>query len=217
MSRKDEKGVVSEETSLPAEAPANQQGTAQEAAAAAKETGGESKGGAAEGGGDRTAALEREIADLKDQLLRRAADYENFRKRMFREREDAVRYANQMLLLDLVPVIDDFERAILSAESSRDFDKLHDGIVLIERQLSSMLEKKWELARFESTGQAFDPERHHAIATEDRPDVEAATVVEEYQSGYLFRDRVLRPARVRVAQPAPRETKEQNSTQSKET
>ncbi len=216
MSKKDEKGVVSEEASLPANAPQNPKGGAQEAAAGT-ETGDEGKVESAEGGEDRIAALEREIADLKDQLLRRAADYENFRKRMAREREDAVKYANQMLLLDLVPVIDDFERAILSAESSREFDKLHDGIVLIERQLAAMLAKKWELTRFESMGHVFDPERHHAIAMEERPDTEAAIVVEEYQTGYLFRDRVIRPASVKVAQPAPRETKEQNSMQDKET
>ncbi len=215
MSKRDEKGVVSEEASLPAKAPTDPGGRAQEAEAA-KETGREGKVETAEGGEDRIAALEREIADLKDQLLRRAADYENFRKRMAREREDAVKYANQMLLLDLVPVIDGFERAIMSAESSREFEKLHDGIVLIERQLTAMLEKKWELKRFESKGHAFDPERHHAIAAEERPGVEAATVVEEYQKGYLFRDRVLRPASVKVAQPGPRESKEQNSMQNKE-
>ncbi|GAH32425.1 unnamed protein product, partial [marine sediment metagenome] len=88
--------------------------------------------------------LESDINDLKDQLLRKQADYENFRKRIAREKEESIRYANQMLLLDIVAVIDDFERAIASADESEDFTAFHSGIVLIEKQLTSMLEKKWE-------------------------------------------------------------------------
>lgn len=158
---------------------------------------------------DRTAVLEAQCAqleaentELKNQYLRKQADFENYRKRMSRDKEDAVNYANQQLLLDLTSVIDDFERAIKSAEESRDYDAFHDGIVLIERQLTSMLERKWGLSRFESVGEVFDPQRHEAVTTEPREDHEESVVLEDYQKGYLLRDRVLRSAKVKVSMPA---------------
>ena len=153
-------------------------------------------------GNDTTiASFEQEIADLKDQLLRKQADFENFRKRMVREREDAIRYANANLLLDLVETIDNFERAIKSTEDSRDFDTFHTGIDMIEKQLTSMLENKYGLKRFESTGEEFDPELHEAVAAEESPEVAVQTVLEDLQKGYMLHDRVLRHAKVRVAIP----------------
>ncbi len=146
------------------------------------------------------AQLAEESSELKDQLLRKQADFENFRKRLLREKEDAGKYANQMLLLDLVDVIDDFERAINSSEESKDFDAFHGGIVIIEKQLTSMLEKKWGLMRFNSLGDAFDPDRHQAIAAEEKDDAEHSVVLEDYQKGYLLYDRVLRPAKVKISQ-----------------
>ena len=212
MSKREDKGAVSEDAAAPAEAEPGTPAPAPVPAAAPQGPGPDEQGAQ-----QQTASLEQEIASLRDQVLRRAADYENFRKRMFREREDAVSYANQTLLLDLVPVIDDFERAVASAESSRDFTALHDGVQLIERQLVAMLEKKWGLVRFAAVGQPFDPNRHHAIAVEESADVESAAVIEEYQSGYTFRERVLRPATVKIVQPAPRAVPAESSTENKET
>ena len=151
---------------------------------------------------DTVAAQRDEINDLKDQLLRKQADFENFRKRMIRDREDAVRYANTNLLLDLVEVIDNFERAILSSEDSRDFDSLHQGIGLIEKQFTGMLDNKYGLKRFECVGEEFDPEKHEAIAAEESAEVEAQMVLDDFQKGYMLHDRVLRHAKVRVAVPA---------------
>ncbi|MBN2534218.1 MAG: nucleotide exchange factor GrpE [Spirochaetales bacterium] len=145
--------------------------------------------------------LKEETAVLKDQLLRKQADYENFRKRLFREKDESIKFANQMLLLDITTIIDDFERAMKSAEESKDFDAFHKGIVMIENQLVSMLEKKWELKRFDSAGEVFDPDRHLAIAVEESGDYTVPTVLEDYQKGYLFHERVLRPAKVKVSQP----------------
>lgn len=147
-------------------------------------------------------ALREENSDLKNQYLRKQADVENFRKRMARDKQEAVSYANQQLLLDLTAVIDDFERAISSAEESRDYDAFHDGIVLIEKQLTGMLERKWGLKRFESEGQDFDPQRHEAVTTEPRGDHESSIVLEEYQRGYTLHDRVLRSAKVKVSMPS---------------
>lgn len=147
------------------------------------------------------ADLEREIADLKDQLLRKSADFDNFRKRMHREKEEFAAYANRELLLDIVPIIDDFERAIKSAEESHDFTAFHDGIVMIEKQFTSMLERKWKLVRFDSVGEEFDPQRHEAMMTEEVPGHEHPIVLEDFQKGYLLHERVLRPAKVKVSMP----------------
>jgi molecular chaperone GrpE len=160
--------------------------------------------------------LEEEVASLKDKLLRKQADYENFRKRLFREKEESMKYANQMVLLDITSVIDDFERAIKSAEESKDFNAFHDGIVMIEKRLVSTLEKKWELKRFDSVGEVFDPEKHLAIAVEENSEHEVPTVLEDYQKGYLFHERILRPAKVKVSQPVTEKdtTTEKNNQES---
>ena len=145
--------------------------------------------------------LEAENSELKNQYLRKQADFENYRRRMTRDKEDAVRFANQQLLLDLTSIIDDFERAIKSADESRDYDAFHDGVVLIEKQLTSMLERKWGLARFDSEGEPFDPQKHEAVMTEPREDHDESLVVEDFQKGYMLHDRVLRSAKVKVSMP----------------
>jgi molecular chaperone GrpE len=152
---------------------------------------------------DRIAALEREVADYKDRLLRKQADFENFRKRMLREREDSNRYANATLLGDLINLIDDFERAIRSAEESKDFGTFLQGISMIEKQFIELLESRWGLKRFSSVGEGFDPNRHEAVLRVEGPAGTKPTVVEDYQKGYYLHERVLRPARVKVMVPPP--------------
>lgn len=149
----------------------------------------------------RVGELEEENSTLKDQYLRKSAEFENFRKRIQREKEDSIAFGNKQLLLDIVPIIDDFERAIRSAEDSKDFDAFHDGVVLIERQFTSMLERKWGLKRFESIGEEFDPAKHEAVTTEEKPEHDASIVLEDYQKGYLLHDKVLRSAKVKVSMP----------------
>jgi molecular chaperone GrpE len=150
---------------------------------------------------DRISLLEREVADLTDKLLRKQADFENFRKRMIREREDASRYANAALLTDIIGLIDDFERAIRSAEESRDFAGFLQGVTMIEKQLVEMLESRWGLKRFTSVGEGFDPNKHEAVLRTEGPANGKPTVVEDYQKGYYLHERVLRPARVKVMVP----------------
>ncbi|MFA6506919.1 MAG: nucleotide exchange factor GrpE [Treponemataceae bacterium] len=150
----------------------------------------------------RIASLEAENSNLKDQYLRKAAEFENFRKRMTKDKQDAIDFANQSLLLDLVPVIDDFERAIKSSEASRDFNTLHEGIAIIEKRLVSQLEAKWGLVRFESKGCVFDPNRHEGIMMEKSSDVTEAIVSEDFVRGYTLKDRVIRSAKVKVMMPA---------------
>lgn len=150
----------------------------------------------------RIAELEAENAGLADSLLRKTADFENYRKRMLREKEEFVAYANRELLLDIVSIVDDFERAIRSADESNDFAAFHDGIVMIEKQFTNMLDRKWKLARFDSVGEEFDPQRHEAMMTEDRSDHEQSMVLEDFQKGYMLHEKVLRPAKVKVSMPA---------------
>ncbi len=145
--------------------------------------------------------LEDELSELKNQYLRKQADFENFRKRMLREKEEFAQFANRQLMLDLIPIIDDFERAIKSAEESRDFDSFHDGIVLIEKQFTSMLERKWGLKRFDSDGEEFDPQKHEAVMTEEDPEHETSVVLEDFQKGYMLHEKVLRSAKVKVSMP----------------
>ncbi|MDR1105660.1 MAG: nucleotide exchange factor GrpE [Treponema sp.] len=150
---------------------------------------------------ERIAALEAELAGARDQILRKTADFENFRKRMNREKQDAIEFANQSLLLDIIPVIDDFERALKSAGSSRDFTSLYEGIDMIEKRLSSQLESKWGLKRFSSEGEPFDPNRHEAIMMEKTAGIAEPVVGEDFLKGYVLKDRVIRNAKVKVLMP----------------
>jgi molecular chaperone GrpE len=154
----------------------------------------------------RIAELEAQVAELKDQYLRKAADFDNFRKRMSREKQEAIDFANQALLLDLVQIMDDFERAIKSAEtadlqSGKDFQTFCEGVSMIEKRLSSLLENKWGLKRFDSAGEIFDPNKHEALMMEKSADATEATVAEDLVKGYTLKDRVIRPAKVKVLMP----------------
>lgn len=151
---------------------------------------------------DPVAELQQEVAELQDQLLRKQADFDNFRKRMIRDREEAVQFANQQILLDLTSIIDDFERAITSVDENTEVEAFKNGVALIEKQLTGMLERKWGLMRFDSLGQEFDPQRHEAVTTEPREDHETSIVIEDYQKGYMLNDRVLRSAKVKVSMPS---------------
>ena len=153
-------------------------------------------------GATKIAALEAEVSSLKDQYLRKLADYENFRKRMFREKEDAVKYANTQILGDLVTVVDDFDRAVQSSELSKDFNSLHNGVDMIRKTLLGLLETKYGLERFDSLGIVFDPNMHEVVMSESGECVEPL-VIEEFVKGYKLRDRILRSAKVKVRMPQP--------------
>jgi molecular chaperone GrpE len=150
----------------------------------------------------REAALNEECSSLKDQYLRKLADYENFRKRMFREREDSLKFANTGLLSDLIAILDDFTRAIGSSEHTNDYKVLHDGVILIQRQLGQMLSNKYGLVTFNSVGEIFDPNIHEAVASE-MADVDEPIISQEFLPGYKLHDRVIRSAKVKVQMPLP--------------
>lgn len=145
--------------------------------------------------------LEEENLSLKDQYLRTKADTDNFRKRLLKEKQEAIQFANRQLLVDLLPVLDDFERAVKSAEASQDFTAFHDGIVMIEKQFGDLLERKWGLARFNSVGEEFDPQKHEALYSEERADHDVSRVLEDYMTGYTLHDKVVRAAKVKISMP----------------
>jgi molecular chaperone GrpE len=159
------------------------------------------------GSDDKIAELEAQLAEVRDQFLRKAADFENFRKRMNQEKQNAIEFANQTLLLDIIPIIDDFQRAIQSAEASAELAELPagkamlDGITMIEKRLMGQLEAKWGLKRFNSAGEPFDPNRHEAMMMEKSPDVKEPVVQEDLVKGYTLKDRVIRAAKVKVIMP----------------
>jgi len=160
---------------------------------------------------EKIAELEAKVADLSDQLLRKTADFDNYRKRMNQEKQKAIEYANESLLLDIIPIMDDFERAIQSAQTSEELNGLPagrvmlDGITMIEKQLVGKLENKWGLKRYNSTGEAFDPNLHEAMLMERSPDIKDPTVKEDFTKGYMLKDRVIRPAKVKVVMPVNNE------------
>jgi molecular chaperone GrpE len=154
---------------------------------------------------EKIADLEAKLAEANDQYLRKAADFENFRKRMVREKQDAIDYANQSLLLDLIQTMDDFERALKAAETTAganpDFASFYEGVSMIEKRLSTQLENKWGLKRFDSVGQPFDPNRHEAMMMEKSAETPEPVVKVEYSKGYTLKERVVRPAKVVVTMP----------------
>lgn len=149
------------------------------------------------------AALRAEVAELNEKYLRKLADEVNFRKRMLREKEETLKYAASSLLSDFIPILDDFDRGIASVEAAKNYELFCEGVLLIRKQLSQMLENKYALKRFESKGEPFDPNRHEAMLAEPA-DVEEPMIAEEYLPGYSLHDRILRTAKVKVKIPAAR-------------
>ena len=142
-------------------------------------------------------AKTREVEAQQDRYVRAVAEFDNVRKRSAREREEYTRYANESLLRDILPVLDNLDRAMQAARSEP-ATSLTTGVELIQRELLRILEK-FGLTAFTSVGQPFDPERHEAIARVPTTDLPDMTVAGETARGYLLHGRVLRPAMVTVA------------------
>ena len=151
------------------------------------------------------ADLQKEVAELKDQYLRKCADFENYRKRMFREKQEAFDYANTNLLTDLIAVLDDFDRALAAGvtpegEPVADLKPVVDGIKIINKQMRGLLEAKYNLSVYGEKGDLFNHDLHEAIATNQGP-VAEPICAEVYLKGYKLKDRVIRPAKVMVQMP----------------
>ncbi len=157
-------------------------------------------------------AKELEAKKNYDLYLRQVAELENFKKRVAREKEEAIRYGNEALVKDLLPVLDNLERAVEHAELGGNGKPLLAGIELVLKGFLEVLEKHG-VTQISAKGEPFNPQKHEAFAQVESTDHEPNTVVEELHKGYFMADRLLRPSLVSVAK-LP-ETKEENSEQTK--
>ncbi len=140
-----------------------------------------------------------ESRQLKDRYMRTLADFENYRKRADREKTEFFKYALASVLKDLIPVLDNFDRALEHAGEGDDF---HKGVALIYKQMWDVLQRHG-LRPIEESGVPFDPRIHEAVVQEENPSVPSNTVVAILQKGYFLHDRLLRPAMVKVAVGGP--------------
>jgi molecular chaperone GrpE len=147
---------------------------------------------------DELASLRRELQDKQDRLLRALAETDNVRRRAQRDREDYVKYATESLLRELVPIFDNFDRALAAGRAAAGAASVVEGVELIQRELLRVLERAG-LTRYSAIGQPFDPARHEAIARVVSGEAAPDTVVQETAPGYMLNGRVLRPALVAVA------------------
>ena len=147
---------------------------------------------------DQIQTLSSERDQFQGQLLRTMADFQNFRKRSDAENAQRAMYATEKFVTKLLPVLDNFERTIQHAASGSSVETLVEGIRAVERQLRQVLEGQG-VVRIESTGKPFDPELHEALGFESAPDQEPNTVTTELEAGYRMGEKVVRPARVKVA------------------
>jgi molecular chaperone GrpE len=139
-----------------------------------------------------------EAESYLDDLRRLQADFDNYRKRTLREQTARAAAASQALVARLLPVLDNFELAVSSAERSRDFDRMLKGVEMVFGELREVLEAEG-LVRIEAEGKPFDPERHEAVIAVEEEDTEPGMVVDIVRAGYELRGKVLRPAMVKVA------------------
>ncbi len=151
---------------------------------------------------DPTAELEAERDELKDRMLRMAAELDNFKKRTEREKAEFLSRANETLLRDLLPVVDNLERAMEAAGQSGGDEALVRGLELTLAELGKLLERQG-VERVPALGQPFDPEVHEAMMQQEDPDAEDGTVLHVAQEGYLYKGRLLRPAMVVVSKRPP--------------
>ncbi len=147
-------------------------------------------------------AAKKEASELKDKLIRNQADTENYRKRLLKEKEDAVKYANTALVKDLLGPLDDFSRALEASKTSDNIDVIREGVKMIEDRIYSILKTGWGLEIIDEAGVAFDPNEHEACMMEISEDAKEETVSMILQKGYKVNGRVVRSAKVKVTKPA---------------
>jgi molecular chaperone GrpE len=147
---------------------------------------------------DPMAGLQADLDRFRDLALRSQADFENYKKRSAREKEEAIKYANSALLERLVSIIDNFELGLAAAKEHSDESPIYSGMVLVQKQLNDLLAENG-LQPIEAEGRTFDPNLHEAIAREPSDQFPEGMVLRQTRRGYRFKDRLLRPAKVVVS------------------
>ena len=150
---------------------------------------------------EKIADLENQIAELKKEALYKAAENDNWRKRMMQQKDEAVAYANASLLGDLLDSLDNFDRTIDAAKDAKDAKAIADGIKMINKNLVNMLENKYGLASFGKVGDEFNPDEHEAIGRVEDEKVKKETLQQVYLKGYKLNGKIIRHAKVMVSVP----------------
>ena len=184
------------------------EGTAEEASAAGSE--GKDLASELEELRGQLEAKETEAKENYDRFLRQVAELENFKKRMTRDRGEAIRYANENIIRDLLPVLDNLERAVDHAKGGGNGKPLLEGVEMVLKGFLDVLNKHG-VTQISARGELFDPEKHEAMAQVESEELKPNTVVEEHHKGYYILDRLLRPSLVSVAKlPEAKEKKEKD-------
>ena len=143
--------------------------------------------------------LENEIADLKDKLLRKAAEFENYKRRTENDQLNLLKYSAESFIVKLLPVVDDFERSIDHMDSAKDVKSIKDGVTLIYNKLMKILSEQG-VEKIEAIGKPFDVEYHEAMLQRKAENVEPHTVLDEIEKGYMYKDKVIRHSKVIVSE-----------------
>jgi molecular chaperone GrpE len=151
---------------------------------------------------DQLTQLKAELSKYKDVALRSVADLDNYRKRMAREKDDAIRYANSNFLERLIPILDNFELGLQAAKAGGSQSAVQDGLMMVFKQLQDFL-TSCGVETIDATGQHFDPNVHEAIAQEQNAEVAEGFVIRQLRKGYKLKDRLIRPANVVVSKGTP--------------
>jgi molecular chaperone GrpE len=152
-------------------------------------------------------AKEKEASENYDRYLRAMAELDNYRKRAARDKEDAIKYGNEKLIKDILPIMDSLDRALHQASEvsvRNNFEAFQQGLELIHSQILGCLERHG-VAKIAAKGEEFDPDRHQALMQVETPEMGGNRVVDEYESGYTLHGRLLRPSKVSVSKSVPKE------------
>ena len=152
----------------------------------------------------RLAELQAELSKYKDAALRATADLDNYRKRVSRERDESIKYANAAFLERLIPILDNFELGLQAARNAPEAAPIVDGLAMVYKQLQDFLANSG-VETIDATGQTFDPNLHEALAQEENHEVPEGKVIRQVRKGYRLRDRLLRAANVVVSKGAPQQ------------
>jgi molecular chaperone GrpE len=166
------------------------------------------KRGAADGDlMDKLAEAEKKVAENYDKYVRAVAEFDNYRKRAIREKADAIKYGNENLLRDILPLVDNVDRALEHADTSDDFEAFKKGLKMLHEQLLCCL-RKYGVQVIEAAGQDFDPNIHEAMLQVVSDEHATGKVVNEFERGYLLNGRLLRPAKVCVCKQPEKEDRQ---------
>ena len=154
-----------------------------------------------------------ELTEQKDKFVRLQAETDNFRKRLSREKEEFSQYANERLFKELLPIFDNFERAL--GDPSNDIKSLKEGLEMILKQFSSFLEKE-RVEPIEAIGEKFDPMIHEVLTSEESSEHEENTIISQFVKGYMINNRVIRPSQVVISKKPSLESEEVLTKESKE-